>query len=123
MADDTALSALLSELLGIASAPMTAAQRLSRAEPLFAQAGVSMDEVRRHLGRADLPWNVAKAEAFGISPETWLQAIETVAPPPDAGLGRFLDSLHQAESAAAMLRAGYVPSRTAAGKLDWQRRR
>jgi hypothetical protein len=121
MPDDSALTAVLTQLSGIANAPMTAEQRETRAAPVLTAAGVTTADIIESSKRADLPWNVSKAAAFGIPVETWMQGISVVCEPAPQTVGELLDCLHRADSAAAMLKAGYRPSRDTAGRLSWAR--
>ena len=100
---------------------MTAPQRAMRAAPVLDAAGVTLAELRAELRRPDLPWNVNKARAYGVNVGTWLQAMELVDLQTDVSLGEFLEGLHRAESAVALLGAGYQPGRGPAGTLTWQR--
>jgi hypothetical protein len=54
MAEDTALSELLSQLDGIANAPLTGSQREARAKPVVEAGGLKVDERARSFGRLDL---------------------------------------------------------------------
>src|SRR3972149_5867258 len=65
MIDNEVASLLLSELDGIANAPMTASQREVRAGPLLAESGVTVDDLTRALARRHLRWNQRKAEERG----------------------------------------------------------
>jgi hypothetical protein len=121
MADNDMLSLLLSELDGIANAPMTASQREMRAGPLLAEAGVSVEDLTRALVRRNLAWNQQKAERCGVPIETWQRAIRLVLQSPGRTLGDLLEQIHQAESVAGMLRAGYCAGRDAYGRLVWTR--
>ena len=109
MADDRSLTALLKQLDGIANAPMTAAERELRAQPLLAGAGVTPGEVLAALQREELTWNQEKAREYGVPVATWIQAIRAVQTGASETLGGLLYGLHRAESAAAMLRAGAYP--------------
>lgn len=120
MADDDTLTLLLTELDGIANAPMTAPQRQSRAAPLLPAAGVSVAEVIEALSREDLPWNRRKAAEYGLSVHGWLAAVSAVSATTTDSLLELLDRLHKIESAAQMIKAGYRPV-TEHGKLIWQR--
>jgi hypothetical protein len=121
MTDNDTLSQLLDELDGIAKAPMTSSQREMRAGPLLAEAAVSVDELTRALSRRNLPWNVRKAYEVGVPIETWQRAVRIVLQAPGGTLRDLLDQLHQAESVAGMLRAGYCAGRDAYGRLVWTR--
>lgn len=121
MADDQAITNLLTELDSIANAPMTAAQRQARAAPLPEAAGVSIAEVVEGLAREGLPWNGKKAAECGITLAKWREAKQVVGIPAADSLDELLDRIHRAESAAQMLKAGYQPSADASGELAWRR--
>jgi hypothetical protein len=121
MSDNDMLSLLLSELDGIANAPMTASQREMRAGPLLAEAGITVDVLTRALARRNLSWNIRKAEECGVSIETWQRAVRIVLQSPGRTLRDLLDYIHQATSVAQMLRAGYCAGRDAYGRLVWSR--
>jgi len=121
MFDNEVVSLLLSELDGIANAPMTASQREARAGPMLAEAGISVDDLTRALARRNLPWNQQKAEQAGVSIETWQRAVRIVLQSPGSTLRDLLERIHQAESAAELLRAGYCSGRDAYGRLVWTR--
>ena len=120
MADDAKLTLLLAELDSIANAPMTAAQRQTRAAPLLEAAGVSVAETVEGLSRDGLPWNGKKAAEYGVSLEKWCEAKQVAKLPAAGSLDELLDRIHRAESAAQMLKAGYQPSVDASGELSWQ---
>lgn len=119
VADNERISELLAELDGIANAPMTAEQRLQRAEPLLKLSGIDLERIKEALSQASLPWNQGRAKAYAVTPETWLEAQRAVDLPASASLAELIDRLHKAEVAAAMLRAGYRPQRDAGGRLTW----
>ena len=121
MAEDNALSELLSQLDGIANAPLTGSQREARAKPLLDAAGLTVAELGRSVGRLDLDWNRRKAEEYDVSPQTWLHAVKAVGLPVAETLGDLLYRLHQAEAAVRMLRAGYSPAESEPGQLNWSR--
>lgn len=120
MIDDQKLGLLLTELSGIAQAPMTAEQREMRATPVLTAAGVNVGDIVGGLRRSDLPWNAERARAHGITQEQWQQAVEIYCSPPPSSVPGLLDTLHRIEAAAPMLKAGYQPVRGAAG-LNWSR--
>ncbi len=119
VADNERISELLTQLDGIANAPMTAEQRLQRAEPLLKLSGIDLERIVEALARVSFPWNQGRAKAYAVTVETWLEAQRTVDLPGSASLAELLDRLHKAEAAAAMLRAGYRPQRDAGGRLTW----
>jgi len=119
VSDDDRISELLLELDGIANAPMTAQQRLQRAAPLLKLSGVDLKEITAALSRATLPWNRSKAQAYGLSVDTWLQALRISDVFTCQSVADLLDRVHRAEAAAPMLRAGYRPLRDADGRLGW----
>jgi hypothetical protein len=121
MTDNETLSRLLDELDGIANAPMTSSQRESRAGPLLAEAAITVDELMRAMSRRNLPWNMRKAETIGVPIETWQRAVRIVLQSPGSTLRDLLDRIHQAESVAQNLRAGYCAGRDAYGRLVWSR--
>lgn len=119
MADEATISAVLTELDGIANAPMTPEQRLTRAQAVPAAHGLSVSKLVTALGQADLPWNAAKAAELKITPELWQESLATAEVSAVAGLSELLDALHRAESAAIMLRAGYKAAKDDGGNLRW----
>jgi hypothetical protein len=121
MAEDTALSELLSQLDAIANAPLTGSQREARAKPLLESAGLTVADVARALAVVELGWNQAKAKEFGVSPQTWLHAIRAVIVPASGTVNDLLYGIHQAEAAVRMLSAGYAPSEDQSGHLRWTR--
>jgi hypothetical protein len=120
MEEASAITNALVELLGIGNAPMTAAQRVARAVPVLAAAGVTLVALKEALLRADLPWNARQAASLGIDVDQWRLALEVAGVPDSEDLHALLDSLHRSEAAAAMLRAGYTPSMED-GTLSWSR--
>jgi hypothetical protein len=120
MAEDTALSELLSQLDGIANAPLTGSQREARAKPVVEAGGLKVDELARSFGRLDLGWNRKKAEEYDVSLQTWMHAVRAVGLPSARSIGDLLYRLHQAEVAVRMLRSGYSPSESEAGHLPWR---
>ena len=121
MLDNETLGAILTELDGIANAPMTADQRLARAAPVLTSRGVAVSDLTAALGRTDLPWNASKASEVVISAEVWQESMRLASVPSSSDLATLLDSLHRAESAAIMLRSGYAASMDEAGNLRWTR--
>jgi hypothetical protein len=119
--DDDAYSKTLAELDSIANAAMTQYEREMRARPVLPQAGLSISDLCSALARAALSWNSRKASALGVSAEDWLLALDVSGIGDCDSLGMLLAVIHRAESAAAMLRAGYKPDRDAAGHLSWAR--
>lgn len=119
MLDDGLLSAVLSQLDGIANAPMTAHQREMRAQGLLAEAGISVSDVVRGMLTYRLAWNHRKARECGVPVDTWLQAARIVKQSPGESLGDLLDRIHQMEAVVNMLRAGYIAGRDAHGRLIW----
>lgn len=100
---------------------MTAAERSTRAAPVLAASSLSISDVTEAMNASDLTWNKRKAAAFGITPEQWLLALEAGGVANSASVSELLVAIHQAESAAGMIRAGYRPDRDASGKLNWAR--
>lgn len=45
---------------------MTAAQRVARAAPVLAAAGVTLAALKDAMARTDLPWNASQAASLGI---------------------------------------------------------
>jgi hypothetical protein len=121
MPDESTISALITELDGFANAPMTAAQRVSRAQQVTSVAGVTLDDIKDALRGDSLSWKRAKAVAFGVTPEQWQEALNIVQIHESADFAALLDALHRAESAAAMLRAGYKASKGPTGAIAWIR--
>ncbi len=121
MADDAKLTLLFAELDSVANAPMTVAQRQTRAAPLLEAAGVSVKEAVEGLARKGLPWNGKKAAEYGISSEKWREAMQVAGTLSAGSLDELLDRIHRAESAVQMLKAGYQPGADASGELAWQR--
>jgi hypothetical protein len=119
--DDTTISAALTELASVAASAMTASQRVARAEPILKAHGLTVADLVGACHRKDLPWNVNRATAFGISGDDWQLALHVVSDREPTNVEEVLEALHRAESAAAMLRAGYRPSRDASGTLSWNR--
>jgi hypothetical protein len=112
-------TAVLTRLEGIAKAPMTGPERELRAKFLH-EAGLSPSDVARATARGDLRWNKTKASEFGVTVETWLQAVYIVDLPGSASLADLLDRLHRAEAAATLLKAGYSSGRNSVGLVIWQ---
>lgn len=121
MVDNQSLSAALVELEGIANSPMTAPQRLSRARPVLAATRLELPGVVAAAMDASVPWNAAKAARHGLTPEQWQEALALSGIADSTGLGEFLDALHRADAAAAMLKAGYSGKRAAGGDISWAR--
>lgn len=121
MPNDDALTSLLAELDSVANAPMTAAQRETRAQQLLAESGVTVAQLVKAMLRYNLPWNRRKAEELGVSCDTWLEAARIVNQSPRESLRDLLERIHQMEAAVAMLRAGYISGRDALGRLVWSR--
>jgi len=121
MAEDNALSEVLSQLDAIANAPLTGSQREARAKPLLETAGLTVADLGRALVRPDLGWNRRKAEEYGVSPQTWLHAVRAVNLPASETLNDLLYRIHQAEAAVRMLGAGYAPAGDESGRLRWSR--
>lgn len=119
MASEEAFTALLTQLEGIAKAPMTGPERELRAK-FLPEAGLSPSDVARATARGDLPWNQAKASEYGVDVETWLQAVHVVDLPASVSLADLLDRLHRAEAVVTLLKAGYSSGRNSVGLLTWQ---
>jgi len=119
LVDDDTYTAVLAELDGIANAAMTQSQREMRAQPVLAQNGLSSSDLCSALAGEGLGWNHRKAAAYGVSVEDWLRALDAAGLENCDSLGTLLGVIHRAESAAAMLRAGYKPARDDAGHLSW----
>jgi hypothetical protein len=120
MVDKDTYSAALTELDSIANAAMTEAQREMRAAPLLS-GGLEMADLCAALESESLEWNVKKALVYGVSVADWLEALEVSGLKKCDSLGTLLGVIHRAESAAAMLRAGYRPTRDAGGTVGWTR--
>lgn len=121
MAEDNALSEVLSQLDAIANAPLTGSQRELRAKPLLEAAGLTVGDLGRAIVRPELGWNRRKAEEYGVSPQTWLHAVRAVNLPASETLNDLLYRVHQAEAAVRMLGAGYAPAEDESGHLRWSR--
>jgi hypothetical protein len=121
MAEDSALSELLSQLDAIANAPLTGSQREARAKPLLESAGLTVADVARALAVVDLGWNRRKAKEYGVSQQTWLHAIRAVNAAASRTVNDLLYGIHQAEAAVRMLSAGYAPSADQSGHMRWTR--
>jgi len=121
MLSEEALSELLSQLDGVANAPLTSYQRELRAQGLLAESGVTVAQIVKAVQRYSLPWNQKKAAECGLPVDTWLEAARIVNQSPGHSLCDLLDRIHQMEAVAAMLRAGYVSGRDAHGRLVWSR--
>ena len=121
MPDDDTISAVITELDGFANAPLTADQRISRAEQILSVAGVSLGDLIEALSSDGQRWKRNKAAAFGVTLEQWQQALNLVRIAECSDMTRLLDALHRAEAAAAMLRSGYTANIDSAGNLSWSR--
>ena len=119
LVDDDTYTVALAELDGIANAAMTESQREVRAQPVLTQTGLSSSEICSALAGESLGWNRRKASAYGVSVGDWLRALDVAGLDNCDSLGTLLGVIHRAQSAAAMLRAGYKPSRDDAGRLSW----
>ncbi len=119
MADDRAISGLLSQLDGIANAPLTPNERELRASTVLQGLGYSVVEISAAIQNGSLPWNQGKAVAFGVPIETWLNAVKVVRLAECASLAELISRLHQAEVAVAMLATGYTPSLDSSGQIVW----
>lgn len=115
------ISAALTELLSVANAPLTAAQRESRAQAVLTAFGVTVADITATCHRTDLPFNVNRARAFGISDEDWQTAMHVSVDHEPETLDELLEALRRAEAAAGMLRSGYRPVKDASGKVNWTR--
>jgi hypothetical protein len=121
VADEAALHEALIELFGVANAPLTLPQRVQRGGPVLERIDMSVAELVEAVRRADLSWNLERAKALGVTPEVWQEALTAAGVDAVYDLAMLLDVMHRAEAASAMLRAGYVPSKDADGKLTWAR--
>ena len=121
MVDDRALTELLTQLDGIANAPLTAEQRKTRAQALLDAAGVNVAEIADRVFRVDLPWNQEKAKEAGVGVQTWLIAMRTVCRNAAQSVSDLLECLRKAEAAVQMLKAGYTSGRDDRGGLTWTR--
>ncbi len=119
MANDQTATALLSQLDGIANAPLTAAQRDARARQLLEAAGVSAGELAKAMSRFALTWNQRKASECEVTIEIWLEAVRITGQSPGKSILDLLSRIHQSEVAAKMLRAGYVSGRDVHGRIVW----
>ncbi len=121
MVDNDMYTATLIELDSIANAAMTGAEREMRAAPVLDRSGVDVSSLREALASEGLEWNVKKASVYGVSVGDWLEALNVAGLRECDSLGELLGVIHRAESAAAMLRAGYRPTRGAGGVVGWTR--
>lgn len=119
MVNGDTYSTALTELDGIANAAMTQSEREMRANAVLQYSGVAVSDVCAAMAGADLGWNSRKASAYGVSVEDWLRALDVAGLQSCDSPGTLLGVIHRAESAAAMLRTGYKPSRDDAGRLSW----
>jgi len=119
MLNDEAMSQVLSQLDGIANAPMTAYQREMRAQGILAEAGVTVEDIVKAMLTYRLAWNQRKAQECGVDVDTWLQAARIVKQSPGECLPDLLERIHQMEAVVTMLRAGYIPGQDAHGRLVW----
>ena len=119
MLSGSAMSDVLSQLDGIANAPMTAYQREMRAQGVLAEAGVTIQEIVKAMLTYRLSWNQRKAQEFAVDVDTWLQAVRIAKQSQGECLGDLLERIHQMEAIVHMLRAGYIPGRDAHGRLVW----
>ncbi|MEX0682796.1 MAG: hypothetical protein WD904_13555 [Dehalococcoidia bacterium] len=119
--DESVLYEVLTELSGVASAPMTVQQREMRAAPVLAAHSVTLSDLVEALRSTDLPWNRAHAKAFGVDEAGWQQALDAAGLADVDSVAGLLTTIHGAEAAAAMVRAGYRPSRDDSGRLNWSR--
>jgi hypothetical protein len=121
MADNDTYTATLAELDSIANSAMTEGQRELRAAPVLDKASVHVNGLCTALALEDLDWNRAKAVAAGVSLAQWQEALDVAGLEECGSLGELLGVIHRAESAAAMLRAGYRAVRGADGAVSWRR--
>jgi hypothetical protein len=121
MIDEAELHEALVELFAVANAAMTRSQRVQRAAPVLKGAGLAIPDVVKAVRQPDLPWNIERANALGVGPDVWQQALDTAGLDAVTDLGELLDVMHRAEAAAAMIRAGYTPERDEGGRLSWAR--
>jgi hypothetical protein len=119
MATDSEIHEALLELFSVANAPLTPPQREKRGQPAFDALGMSAAEVVRTLRQPELPWNKHRADALGVSAETWQGALTAAGIDGVSNLAGLLDTMHRAVAAAEMLKAGYKPVKDAAGKPGW----
>ena len=73
MLSEEALSELLSQLDGVANAPLTSYQRELRAQGLLAESGVTVAQIVKAMLRYSLPWNQKKAAECGLPVDTWVR--------------------------------------------------
>ncbi len=121
MPTSPAISSLLTQLSRIAKAPMTEAERALRADS-FLTGDVTLEELVAAVTRGDLAWSSKQAEDHGVDVETWLMAVRVADLPKSDSIAVLIDRLHRAEALAEILKAGYVPGRSAAGRLIWSGR-
>jgi hypothetical protein len=104
--DPDLLSPLLTQLDGIARAPMTAQERELRAKSVLGDT-LEVGDVAGAMAREDLPWNAAKASEHGVPTKLWLRAVETADIPASASVDQLLERMHRADAMAEMIKAGY----------------
>jgi hypothetical protein len=118
MAGDEVLTALLTQLDGLARAPMTGPERELRAKSLL-KVGVEPSDLARATASVELTWNQRKAAEYGVPAATWLQAVHVADLPASASFAELLDRLHRAEAVVNMLKAGYIAGRDPLGRMTW----
>jgi len=121
LTDANTITAVLIELDGIANAPMTGFQRVVRAQPVLSAHGLRLSDLTSVILHPDLPWHRSKSMIFGVTTEQWVDAVRIAGADGCDSLEAFLAAIHRAESAAAMLRAGYRASRDGSGEIGWSR--
>lgn len=100
------LSPLLTQLDGIAKAPMTAQERELRAKSVLGES-VDARYLASAMVRNDLDWNAAKASEHSVPAEVWLQALAAADIPASTSIGQLLERMHRADSIADIMRAGH----------------
>lgn len=107
MANDAdVLSALLTQLDGLARAPMTGQERELRAKSVLGST-LEARYVARAITSEDLAWNAVKASEHGVPTELWVQALEAAGLPKCTSIAELLEGMHRADSIADMMKAGY----------------
>lgn len=112
---------VLLELFSVANAAMTRSERVQRAAPVLANAGMTVADAVNAMSKPDLAWNGQRARVLGVDTSVWMQALDVAGLAAVVSLDGLLDVMHKAEAGAAMLRAGYKPERDASGKVNWTR--
>jgi hypothetical protein len=118
MLTDPAISLVMTQLSRIARAPLTGTERELRATSLLGP-DVTLEDITGAVVRGDLEWSQQQAIDHGIDVEAWIEAVHVADVPRSESLVALVDRLHRAEAVAEILKAGYTPTRSRAGRLVW----